>query len=110
GQFDPNSHTFGAVKSAKPEPTFEDVEALLRAEIAKPRPAKKDISPDPLLLRAMREHGNEFVVAGMGGMGIPMTAGWLEATVLEPGLLADYLDIVVENQLALLKAQRDAGI
>ena len=110
GQFDPNSHTFGAVKSGKPEPTFEDVEVSLRAEIAKPRSTWKEATVDPLLLRAAREYESEFVVAGASGMAIPMTAGWLEATVLEPGLLADYLDIVVENQLALLEAQRKAGI
>lgn len=110
GQFDPKSHTFGAVRSGRPEPTFEDVEALLRVEIAKPRPTNQEVAVDPLLLRAVREYGNEFVVAGASGMGISMTAGWLEATVLDPGLLAEYLDIVVENQLAYLDAQRKAGI
>jgi uroporphyrinogen decarboxylase len=110
GQFDPVSRTFGEVKSGRPELTFEEVEAFLRAEIAKPRSARKEVSVDFLLLRAVREHGDEFVVAGASGMGIPMTAGWLEATVLDPGLLAEYLDIAVENQLAYLEAQRKAGI
>lgn len=107
-QFDPRSRTYGEVESGRAEPTFEEVADSIRAVLAKPRSPAGEV--DPLLRRAVREQGAEFVVAGHGGMGIPMTTGWLEATVLDPGLLADYLDVVVENQLAHLEAQHEAGI
>lgn len=110
GQFDPASRTFGEVQSGKPQPTFEEVETLIRATIENAPQHASRPAVDPLLLRAMREHGEEFVIAGSSGMGVPMTAGWLEATVLDPGLLAAYFDIVVEQQLTHLDAQHKAGI
>ncbi|MBI4027659.1 MAG: hypothetical protein HY360_21915 [Verrucomicrobia bacterium] len=110
GRFDPQSHTFGEIKAGRPPPAFEDVTALLRKQLSQPRSAQGPPSVNPLLLRAVREYGDEFVVAGSSGMAIPMTPGWLEATLLEPALIGDYLDLLMEDTLASLDAQRRAGI
>jgi uroporphyrinogen-III decarboxylase len=58
----------------------------------------------------MREHGDEYVIAGSSGMSVPMQEGWLEATALVPELVADYLDLQVERNLADIEAQHKAGI
>lgn len=110
GQFDPQSHTFGEVESGRPEVSCEEVVTLIRHRLSMPPVTRDEVSVNPLLLRAVREHGDEFIVAGSGGMAIPMQPAWLEATALEPGLVADYLDRIVEDVLALLDAQRRAGI
>jgi len=108
-QYGPESGTFGEVKSAQPPPSFEDVEALMRRALAK-RPASFRGAVGPMLERALAEHGDEFPIAGNSFMVVPMQPGWLEATVLAPDLLADYLDLAVEEQLASLDAQQRAGI
>ncbi|MCC7518044.1 MAG: hypothetical protein IT578_02540 [Verrucomicrobiae bacterium] len=109
-QFDPGSRTFGVVNSGRPELTSEEVMTFMREFIARPRPPGCCVTADPLLLRAAREHGREFVVAGVTGMAVPMAAGWLEATLLAPGLVGEYLDVAIENLLGQLDAQRTAGI
>lgn len=50
----------------------------------------------------MGECGGEFVVAGGGALSIPMQAAWLEVVALEPGLMADYLDVVLDDLLKSL--------
>jgi uroporphyrinogen-III decarboxylase len=110
GQFDPASHTFGESESGRPIPTSDEVMEMLRKRIAEPQLPRREVSIDPLLARAVREYGDEFVVAGSAGMGVPMQPGWLEVTLLEPELIAEYLDRVVEDVLALIDALHRSGI
>ena len=108
-RFDPVSRTYGVAESARRSRTYEQVAALIRKTLDTPLPAEEPLA-DPLRARAVREHGDEFEVAGGVGMAIPMQPGWLEATVLDPGLLAAHLDRVVEGGLASLEAQHRAGL
>lgn len=110
-QFDPNSRTFGLVKSSQ---AWEDGDTvcehirrcLKQTAAASPPPPVMD----PFLERAQRELGNEFVVAGSAGMGLAMNTGWLEATVLEPDLIGAWLDVNLQNILAYLEVQKKAGM
>lgn len=108
-RLDPGSKTYGMAEAAHPPPTFETVVANMQVALAAGKLPQQP-QPDPLLLRAVREYGGEFVVAGGCGMAVPMQPGWLEATALEPGLVGEYLDLTVEWNLALLEALHKAGI
>jgi len=106
-QYDPGSRTYGVVKSGQSWESCDEVGEYIRRALKETFPAPV---LDPFLERAQRELGNEFVVAGGAGMGIPMHAGWLEATVLEPELVGEWLDFNLQNTLAHLAAQKKAGI
>ncbi len=106
-KFDPESRTFGLSQSGRPEPTFETVTKEIKTFLNTPR------SPyllDTVRKRAVAEYGNEFVVAGSAGMGIPMQSGWLEATILDPVLIADYVDRLAEDVIDAIRVQYEAGI
>lgn len=105
---DPTSRTYGLAERARPPDTVEDVKRAVRSVVDAEPPRKGSVPP--LVLRAVHEVGNEFVVAGGGGMAIPMNAAWLELTVLDRGLVCAYLDRIVETQLLGLEAQAEAGI
>lgn len=109
-RFDPVSRTYGVAASGRPPPTFEDAARQMRRAIEDAGRGEWEPALDPLLERALREHGDELVVAGGGGMAVPVSSGWLEATELDPGLLAEWLDVGVERGLRILSAQRDAGV
>ena len=106
--FNPEARTYGLERAANPDPSFEQVCARIRAELEQPLPACVDV--DPLLLRAQREESGSFVVAGGAGMGIPMQRGWLEATLLDPGLLAAFVERMTDGVLLHIEAQRAAGL
>ena len=112
-QFDPASKTYGVVKSSRAQETGDEVIENIRRAVKKaPPPSASSALPslDPFLARAQRELGSEFMVSGGSGMAIPMKAGWLEATVLEPELMGEWLDLLVQGALLHLEAQRNAGI
>lgn len=106
-QYDPISHTFGLADAAHLYQTFEEVEPVLRAGAAAD-PGQPGL-PEATV-RALREVGDEFPVAGGCGMAVPMKAGFLEAVALDPGLVAAYLDVQVERGLRSLAVQQAAGI
>jgi hypothetical protein len=108
-KFDPDSRTYNISSSANPTPTFEEVATAIRSVISS---VGKEDTPgiDPFFQRVINECSDEFVVAGSSGMKIPMAAGWLEAVAMEPGLVADYLDIVLDKQLRWIEIQHKAGI
>ena len=107
-RFDPGSRTFGVAE--KPSATCDDVVRSIRSALKDTDKAKPVVELSPLLVRAIKEYGNEFVVAGNAGMAIPMETGWLEATALEPELVAEWLDMRVEWALASIETQKKAGI
>jgi len=75
-----------------------------------PPPHRNALQKYQLLEWALRDCTDEFVVAGDACLMIPMQTGWLEATALEPELMADYLDWQLEGMLADIRAQACAGI
>jgi hypothetical protein len=106
-QYDPISHTFGLADAACLYQTFEEVEPVLRSAVgADPgQPALPDFA-----VRALREVGDEWPVAGGCFMAIPMKAGFMEAVAIDPGLVAAYVDLQVERGLRLLEVEHAAGI
>ena len=107
--FDPFSRTFGKSSSSKKgidsDALALDLQAMLsNAEVS------GEVECDPMLARAVREYGAEFAVSGASGMAIPMEPAWLELTVLERGLLAEYIDFCVEQQIASIEAQCRVGV
>jgi len=108
-RFDPSSRTYALAESSE-HGSFEEAVQTMRTALEH----APSVTPRPqlnaLLTRALAEHGDEFVVAGNSFLAVPMLSGWLEATILEPGLLADYLDLKVEEELTRLEAQKEAGI
>ena len=111
-QFDPGSRTYDECQTGGPAPTAESVMEGIRKQIAAREGAEAPPTGglDPLLARAAQEYGTEFVVAGEAGMGIPMQAPWLEAVALDPGLLAAYVDLVLDDLLRSVRLQREAGL
>ncbi|MDD2711137.1 MAG: uroporphyrinogen decarboxylase family protein [Verrucomicrobiae bacterium] len=109
-QFDPVSRTYGLVDSARGEPTFEEVCQHVRETLKNPPKIKTALEMFPLLNMALRECRDELVISGFSFMAVPMQKGWLEATVLEPALVADYLDVVMEGIQVDLAAQQQAGL
>jgi hypothetical protein len=108
-RLDPASRTYGCVKSARPAITFEQVAVHMRQAISQ---APADAAPalDPLVERALRDYGHVWPVAGNSFMSIPMQPGWLEAVALDPGLVAEWLDVTVAHNLRLIDVQAAAGI
>jgi hypothetical protein len=106
--FDPQSRTFNLAESSNPMSSFETVVRHIRSMIS----GKKSEAPvlSPMLLEAVERYGDEFVVAGGSGFGIPIKSGWLEATVLDPMLIGDYLDWMLEDVFGELEAQSELGM
>lgn len=107
-RFDPKSRTYG-VEKGPPPPSAEVVMDQMRARIEAASKEAPGARVDSFRLRAQRGYGNEFVVAGSAAMSVPMQAGWLEATALDPELVGEWLDVTVETQIASMKAQHEAG-
>jgi hypothetical protein len=107
-RFDPASRTYGVIESK--ELDADQVVSFLRENID--FRSKRGFAPElsPLLARVLKEHGNEFVVAGGSGMAVPMRAGWLEATMLEPGLFKDWMQLNADDAIASIEVQAKAGI
>jgi len=108
-RFDSESRTYQVSRRGGPEPTLTSVVTTIRRELETSSPPETPLL-DPLRERALREYGDEFVVAGGGGMAIPMEPAWLEATAVEGQLLGEYLDMVVERVLAGILVQYEAGM
>lgn len=110
-RYDPGTRTFDECQRGGPAPTAESVMAHLRREIAARDRGRRAVPVlDPFLVRAVRECGHEFVVAGGAGMAVPMETAWLEVVALDPGLMADYLDVVLDDLLHQLRLQKEAGL
>jgi hypothetical protein len=65
---------------------------------------------DPLLLRAADEFAGEYVIGAATGMAVPMEPAWLEATAVEPQLMADWFDLHVQRQLHELSFWQARGV
>ncbi len=107
-KFDPASHQFGTVRASWREPELEEVVTIMQNRIAQ-GPTRREELPYHYQ-RAIAECAGEFVIAGCSFMSIPMKPGWLEASLLEPELTADYLDLIVEENIAYMELQRQHGI
>ena len=109
-RFSPISRTFGRVASGRAEPTSEEVCDQMRRDIALGWEKACPPYVDPLLLRANSEFGNRYVVGAATGMAVPIEPAWLEATALDPQLLADWLDLHVERQIYELNFWHQRGV
>lgn len=109
-EYDPNSRTFGMVEAAQKENTYEEVKEIIARVIENAGRTEYVPEMDPFVKRALNEYGDEYVVSGDACMAIPMKTGWLEATVLDPGLIEEYLDLQADGLLKYLEVQHKAGI
>lgn len=109
-KFDQKSHTYGVEQTSDQFDSYEEVDVFIRKTINEFNPADINPAVDPLLLRAIREYGDEFEIAGSSGFAIPVQTGWLEAVAIDPELVSTYIDIKVEEQLKNIEAQYNAGI
>jgi len=114
--YDPCSRTYGLAETAKRDEDPEEVIVKVREFVDNYNNfAGRDVTDvppviNPLLLRAVRELSYEFVIAGDAFCALPLDAGWLEATVLDPGLLAAWFEIIGCEQARHIQAQHDIGI
>ncbi|OGV50478.1 MAG: hypothetical protein A2017_01605 [Lentisphaerae bacterium GWF2_44_16] len=107
-QFDPVSRTYGITESKELDP--DGVIGLLKKNIELRNREKFHPELNPMLAKTQKEYGSEFVVAGGSGMAVPMQAGWLEASILEPGLFKEWMQINAEDAIASIEIQHKAGI
>jgi uroporphyrinogen decarboxylase len=109
-KFDVESHQFGVVRSGRPPLTVEEAVKTMRDAVARAGRGPQKATLSPFMERAAREYGDEFVIGGSSFMSVPMQSAWLEATLLEPELVKEHLDVIVENNLRSMARQREAGI
>jgi hypothetical protein len=110
-RFDPESETFGVVESAHKEETTDD----LRRQVDQ---MEQDIDREPdekplwisYLERLVADFGEDLMVAGAGGMAVPLTEPWLIATLTDPGLVAAYVDIQLEQTMRMIRKQSQMGV
>lgn len=106
-KLDPASRQFGVTETNIQPPTMEQVVESIKERL---KSDPHDVQLSPVLERAVREYGNEFVIGGNSFMSIPMNPGWLETSLLEPELICKYLDFIVEQNIASMELQRRHGI
>jgi hypothetical protein len=108
-RFSTDSHTYGKIESSRPPMDCDQVCAQLREQV---RLGWEKATPpwiDRLNIRALKELGAEFVVGVPMGMAVPMEPGWLEATAVEPQLMADYFDLHVQRMFSEIDFWRERG-
>jgi len=108
--YDPHSRTFGLESAAQTNDCPDKVLADIKHTVDNFNGFQHDIQLNPLLLRAVKELGDEFVISGDAFCALPLDAGWLEASVLDPQLLAEWFAIVGQDQARFIRAQANAGI
>ncbi|MCL2546066.1 MAG: hypothetical protein FWE06_02570 [Oscillospiraceae bacterium] len=108
--YDPHSRTYGLAETAQRNDCPDKVIDNLRKIVDKHDGTTARHTVRPILQRAVRELSDEFVVAGDAFCALPLDSGWLEATVLDPGLLAAWFEIVGHDQAQYIQAQHDIGI
>ncbi len=110
--YDPASQTFGRSRYARDE-TVGDVAQTMRDQIAawEASPVVGEANLNAMVLRAVKEHGEEYAVPGSGiAIGIPMQTAWLQATMLERNLVSAWLDVRTDRAVALARIGKKAGI
>lgn len=106
---DPGSRTYGKRSSSRKKPTADELAVSVRKMVDNvPDPEPPPVAP--MLMRVVEEYGDTFAVSGFSGMAIPMDAAWLELTVLDPALMADYVELCAIRQIAAIESQVEAGM
>ena len=110
-RYDPVSKTFGVVDSWENHLEPEDIPKIvteMEKEFSDRSPLKEeDFSEKRKLLDIF---GEESLVLGSGGIAIPYTPAWLEATLLYPEAIRRRLDLQVTGNLEAIKIQAKMGI
>jgi len=110
GRFDPQSQTFGKVKSSDAQPTIEEIEKDLVVSEERLKDNSLSEADFPELSRLLREHGAEYAILGRGNMAIPMNKTWLELVALKPDLVERMLDVQLHNLLESIRVQTRMGV
>ena len=110
GRFDPQSQTFGKVKSSDDHLTIEKIEKDLEASERRLKNRSLSEVNFPELARLLKEYGNEYAVLGRGGMAIPLNKTWLELVALKPDLVERMLDVQFHDLLESIRVQAKIGI
>ena len=109
-RFSPDARIYGKAESGRPPWDCDQVCAQIREQV---RQGWERATPpwfDRLNIRALKELAGEFIVGVPIGMAVPMEAGWLEATAVEPGLIADFMDLHVQRLFAELDYWHARGV
>lgn len=111
-RFDPFSRTFGLVDSSdkylQPEDIPRKVEQMEKDYARCHRPLTEEDFPG--IKRLVDSFGDKLAIIGNAGMGMPITAPWLEAMLLDPEAIEKYLDIQLARALESLKVQAKMGV
>jgi len=111
-RFSPFSRTFGLVDSSdrnlQPEDIPRKVEQMEKDYARSYRPLTEEDFPE--IKRLVDSFGDKLAVIGNAGMGMPITAPWLEAMLLYPEAIERYLDIQLARVLESLKVQAKMGV
>ena len=112
-RFFPEQQSYGVVEDTRSPSTAEELVAALRDEMARgPRNSPAELEAnyrDQLRFKALADPFFPCIASGIG-FGIPMTStAWLEATVSDPGFLAEYFEFRAEAGLPQVAWLRDRG-
>ena len=111
-RFSPSSRTFGLIDSSdrylQPEDIPRKVEQMEKDYASSHHPLTEEDFPG--IKRLVDSFGDKLAVIGNVGMGMPITAPWLEAMLLRPEAIERYLDIQLARALESLKTQAKMGV
>jgi len=107
-RYDPEAGTYGCASSEGPEPTVAELVERAERSLAEERATVENFA---FARRFYEAAGPKLARVGKAGfMAIPMQPKWLEATLLEPELVARYLDVQLERGLRDLEIEKDLGV
>ena len=107
-RYDPESGTYGCASTEGPEPTVAEAVEWAERKLAKNPPTIEDFA---FARRFYEAAGRDLAWIGKSGfMAIPMEPKWLEATLLEPELVARHLDVQLEMGLRGLEIEKELGV
>ncbi len=111
-RFAPLSQTFGMVDSWEKDLHAEDIPKIvekMEKDFSNRLPSsEKDFKLEKKKL--LDRFGGKLAVLGSGGIGIPYTSAWLEATLLYPEAIERYLNLQVASSIGAIKIQAKMGI
>ena len=110
-RYDPVSKMFAVLDSWENHLQVEDIPGIVKEmeeTFSRRSPlTEEDFSDEKRLLDTF---GEKLCVLGRGGIGIPYTPAWLEATLIYPEVVGRYLDMVMANTMEAIKIQAKMGI
>lgn len=110
-RYDPASDSCGIERHWSREPQPEDIPGQVKRQALtfaqRPKPTRETYRS----LAALQERaGQDFDVFGGGMLVIPMQPHWLQAAVLYPEAVADYLDMAADANVQAFEVQAEIGV